>query len=135
MGGKKEKKRVDFYSFLGEILYKPAFMGQLGTLVPLEPACVNVWRLGQLREGNQAYGNSPALWAEALDGPWHQETLSEYVPSVVCRGMGTGEIVIHEPGEIQLSISASYLAAASAELLPSHQGFIWSLNLWRYLPD
>lgn len=46
------KKRVDFYFFLGEIPFKPAFMGQLVTLVPLEPACANVWRLGQLRERN-----------------------------------------------------------------------------------
>lgn len=80
-GNNRRKKQLISIPSSGKLPLKPGFIGQLGTLIPLETACVNVWMVGQLREGKQAYRKPTALWSEVASSPWHQETVSGCMPS------------------------------------------------------
>lgn len=135
-GNNRRKKQLISIPSSGKLPLKPGFIGQLGTLIPLETACVNVWMVGQLREGKQAYRNPPALWSEAASSPWHQETVSGCMPSTHeerVLGGGNYSRIRRDP-----TLCLFCLERASArEVLPPCQGFLsrghsnpWGLPPW-----
>lgn len=128
-GGIEGKKRVDFYSFLGDIPYKPASVGQVAIPVPLETACVNVWRFGQLKERNQAYWKSPALWAEALRVPSTRRLCLRTCRVWYAEGWVLGEIFRSQERSNGPSLPPTWKQLLSEScFLPTHQGFIRSLK-------